>query len=143
MHMSYIPSNGGGAAREYTHSTCILSWHPSAGTANDIDVIVSRDNKDIIYEMDFSVELQNPVALNITYTNEDGETDSRIPDIAYNNTRRITYREIPGQLPFDVYYVSIALLGVNGSQLITGPPTTSPEKIGRYMQGMRSYVDGS
>lgn len=100
--------------------------------ADSIDVIVSRDIivKDIIYELSFSVEFQHPVSLNITYANENGDKDYKIPNIGYNDTRVITYREILGQLPFDVYYVSIALISVNGSQRVTGPFTTSAEKIG-------------
>ena len=94
-------------------------------------MIISREN-DVIYELLFSVELQNPVTLNITYTNERGQSESRIPDVGYNNTRTIAYREIVGQLPYEVYHVSIALIGVNGSQRIMGPPTVRDEIVGMY-----------
>ena len=100
------------------------------GTADDIDVIVSRDN-DIIYELEFPTEIQHPVTLNITYTSEEGATDCRVPNIRYNNTRTISYKEIVSEVPFPVYFVSIALVGVNGSQRITGPSTASGEKIGK------------
>ena len=94
-------------------------------------MIISREN-DVIYELLFSVELQNPVTLNITYTNEGGESQSRIPDVGYNNTRTIAYREIVSQLPYEVYHVQIALIGVNGGRRIMGPPTIQEEIIGMY-----------
>lgn len=101
-----------------------------AGTADDIDVIVSRDG-DVIYELVFPVEIQYPVTLNITYTSDKGEIDSTIPDIRYSNTRTISYKDTASELPFAVYYVSIALIGVNGSERITGPPTTNGQIIGK------------
>ena len=101
-----------------------------AGTADNIDVIVSRDG-DVIYELVFPIEIQHPVALYITYTSERGEIDSTIPDIRYNNTKIISYKDTAGELPFAVYYVSIALIGVNGSERITGPPTANEQIIGK------------
>lgn len=100
------------------------------GTADSIDVIVSRD-KDIIYELKFPIEIQHPVNLNITYTSEGGKTDFTIPDVKYISTRTISYKEDVNELPFAAYYVSISLVAVNGSQRITGPATESREKIGK------------
>ena len=94
-------------------------------------MIISREN-DVIYELVFPVELLNPVTLNITYTSEGGDPQSRIPDVRYDNTRTITYREIVSQLPYEVYHVSIALIGVDGSQRIVGPPTIRGEIVGMY-----------
>ena len=69
--------------------------------------------------------------LNITYTSEGGETKFTIPDIKYISTKTISYKEIAKEPPFAAYYVSIALVAVNGSQRITGPATESREKIGK------------
>lgn len=93
-------------------------------------MIVSREN-DVIYELVFPVELLNPVTLNITYTDGGGKTQSRIPQVGYNNTGTITYREVD-QPPYEVYHVSIALVGVDGSRRIMGPPTIREEVIGMY-----------
>ena len=106
-----------------------------AGTADDIDVIVSRDG-DVIYELVFPIEIQHPVALNITYTNERGEVDSTIPDIRFSNTKTISYRDTASELPFAVFYVSIALIGVNGSERIAGPSTASQQKIGKWQRSI-------
>ena len=106
-----------------------------AGTADDIDVIVSRDG-DVIYELVFPIEIQHPVALNITYTNERGEVDSTIPDIRYSNTKTISYRDTASELPFAVFYVSIALIGVNGSERIAGPSTASQQIIGKWQRSI-------
>ena len=93
-------------------------------------MIVSQEN-DVIYELVFPVELLNPVTLNITYTNEGGESQSRIPDVGYNNTGTITYREV-NRPPYEVYHVSIALIGVDGSRRIMGPSTIREERVGTY-----------
>ena len=86
---------------------------------------------DVIYDLLLPVELQHSVKLNITYRNEDGSMSSRIPEDSYDNTRRIVYSEIPGQVPYDMYYVSIALISMDTSQrTITGPSIESQEKIG-------------
>ena len=92
------------------------------GTPNTFDTIVSRQG-DIIYDLQFPIELQHSVKLNITYRTEDGRTSSRIPDDSYDNTRRIIYSEI--RRPSEVYYVRIALISMDGT--ISGPLTESLE----------------
>ena len=101
------------------------------GTADDFNVFVTRSNA-VIYELIFAAELQHPVTLNVTYTSENGESEYKIPDVRYNNTNTITYREITSELPYRVYHVSIALVAVNGSQRISGPSTSHDSIIGTY-----------
>jgi hypothetical protein len=97
-------------------------------------VIISQE-KDVIYELVFPVELLDPVTLNITYTNEVGETQSRIPQVRYSDTGTITYREV-NRPPYEVYHVSIALIGVDGNRRIMGPPTIREERIGMTLYNM-------
>ena len=91
------------------------------GTADEINVIETRAN-DVIYELTYPAELLHPVTLNITYMSPNrGQTKSRISEVTYNNTKTITYKEVRSELPFSVYYVSFALVALNGSERIVGP----------------------
>ena len=100
-----------------------------------INVITSLRGE-IVYTIRPIVHLNRPVKLNFTYQDAESRTiynrDSQPVEI-YNDTNEITYRENRDHVPGECTkcYVTVALTGQIGSQVVQGLSVTSSDTIGK------------
>lgn len=108
----------------------------STGAPDHIDVLRSTRGE-FIYDVALPVLLQHPVRLSISYVDESRQSTSmaRLTTAEFNDTRSILYREVDtGQLPFEKYFVRIAVVAEFGNRRIEGAAFTSSELIGKLIQ---------
>lgn len=108
----------------------------AAGEPDHIDVLRSTRGE-LIYDVALPVLLQRPVRLSISYVDGTRQSTSsaRLTTTEYNDTRSILYREIDaGQLPFERYFVRIAIVAEFGNRRIEGFAFTSSEMIGELLE---------
>ena len=107
----------------------------STGEPDHIDVLRSTRGE-FIYDVVLPVLLQHPVRLSVSYVDESRQSTSpaRLTTTEFNETRSILYREVDtGQLPFERYFVRIAIVAEFGNRRIEGAAFTSSELIGKLV----------